>query len=615
MKHTDFLIDSQSKTLKNQADKIASLEKELHDMKLALENEKLAKGSRASLSDDEKDKLIALLNEKLLKANKEVDKANRKVEKAELKAKKAEKALATALNKIDALINATLDHDVFMIEKLRKEIFGCSSEKTSYLNKEENNTNPLDEEAKNSSSTKDTFEDKKVKDRTGSTPGRKMDTLNFSSWKKGSYEEKEYDFDPNHVKNPQTNLYGKVISVTPHDKIVRKTVKVIRERYYVLTCVQEDGTKFEVQTRDPDCFGLLSCTPSLVANLLTDKYQYFLPSTRIFDMYLSFGTPISTPLINKYMIKGTDLLKDIVDKLHDELISTAKDLHGDETTFLNLQNKTNEVNYIWLLSSGKFDSNKIALYFYFDDRKYEHAKDIIKNYKGTLSSDAYGAYLTLDLINALCWSHARRKLFEYLSIRGKYGKDSKDYKEISELFELTNRIFENERIFKKENLTIDEIKEQRRKETKPIVDEFFLKAKKIYAKDKSDDKNKALAYIIEKEDKFRTFLDYGYVSPHNNLAERFCRKVKLLTNNSLFSATDDGAKSACLALSIIQTCKLNLLDPYRYLNYIFTNYEEVRNDPKKYLPTAKLPQELYYSKKEIDKQIEDIKEMKEEDKI
>ena len=57
---------------------------------------------------------------------------------------------------------------------------------------------------------------------------------------------------------------------------------------------------------------------------------------------------------------------------------------------------------------------------------------------------------------------------------------------------------------------------------------------------------------------------------HNNSVERAMRPVALSRKNSLFAGSDEGGENwACLA-SLIETCKLNLVNPQRYLTDVLT---------------------------------------------
>lgn len=121
--------------------------------------------------------------------------------------------------------------------------------------------------------------------------------------------------------------------------------------------------------------------------------------------------------------------------------------------------------------------------------------------------------------------------------------------------------------------------------------------------------------MVLHEKEFKVFLDNGFIFPHNNLAESFCRKIKMIKNNSLFSKKDKGAESVGIYLSIVETCKLNGLNVERYLKYCFENADKLKKNAKDFIPTAKLPKELYVTKKEYEEMKEENKALSEEESV
>ena len=61
------------------------------------------------------------------------------------------------------------------------------------------------------------------------------------------------------------------------------------------------------------------------------------------------------------------------------------------------------------------------------------------------------------------------------------------------------------------------------------------------------------------------YLEDGKLLPDNNGAERAIRPVTLYRKNSLFAGNEHGAQRAALFFSLLETCKLNNIDPFEYL--------------------------------------------------
>jgi hypothetical protein len=74
------------------------------------------------------------------------------------------------------------------------------------------------------------------------------------------------------------------------------------------------------------------------------------------------------------------------------------------------------------------------------------------------------------------------------------------------------------------------------------------------------------------------YLTHGTRAPlqgtHNNTAERSIRGIGVGNKNYLFFGSDTGGERAAIMYSIIETCKLNHIDPQRYLQYVLERITE-----------------------------------------
>ena len=67
------------------------------------------------------------------------------------------------------------------------------------------------------------------------------------------------------------------------------------------------------------------------------------------------------------------------------------------------------------------------------------------------------------------------------------------------------------------------------------------------------------------------FLD-GRLELNNNMAERAVKPFVIGRRNWMFSNTPGGAKASCIICGIVETAKMNHLDPYEYLKYVMEKY-------------------------------------------
>ncbi len=65
--------------------------------------------------------------------------------------------------------------------------------------------------------------------------------------------------------------------------------------------------------------------------------------------------------------------------------------------------------------------------------------------------------------------------------------------------------------------------------------------------------------------KMRSYLDHGFLELENNTAERAMRCVALGRKNYLFVGSEGGGKAAAIAYTLIETAKLNRVDPQAWL--------------------------------------------------
>ena len=80
-----------------------------------------------------------------------------------------------------------------------------------------------------------------------------------------------------------------------------------------------------------------------------------------------------------------------------------------------------------------------------------------------------------------------------------------------------------------------------------------------------NDLAKAFRYGLSRQEAFSLFLTDGRVAIDNNPAERALRPIGIGRKNWLFAGADTGAETLARAMTVIETAKLNSLDPQAYL--------------------------------------------------
>ena len=87
--------------------------------------------------------------------------------------------------------------------------------------------------------------------------------------------------------------------------------------------------------------------------------------------------------------------------------------------------------------------------------------------------------------------------------------------------------------------------------------------------------SRATLYLFNQRSSLNAFLLDGHIAIHNNIAENAIRPFVVGRKNWLFADTTRGAEASALFYSIILTAKINNLNPYNYLIYLFSNLPSI----------------------------------------
>ena len=207
-----------------------------------------------------------------------------------------------------------------------------------------------------------------------------------------------------------------------------------------------------------------------------------------------------------------------------------------------------------------------AFYRYSPDRKGEHAEMLLGSCRGFLHADAYAGFGGLyepdpatgqaRLVEVACWSHARRKLYDvHQATASPIAQDALE--RIAELFAIEKAI---------RGQPPDQRLAVRHERARPLVDELkpFLDTSLRRISSKSS-LAQAIRYATSRWDALSRFISDGRLEMSNNAAERAIRPLALGRKNYLFCGADAGGERAAVLYTIIETAKLNGLDPEAYL--------------------------------------------------
>jgi transposase len=100
----------------------------------------------------------------------------------------------------------------------------------------------------------------------------------------------------------------------------------------------------------------------------------------------------------------------------------------------------------------------------------------------------------------------------------------------------------------------------------PLVDDLIDWMRRERAKlSRHNDVAKAMDYMLKRIAAFTRFLSDGRICLSNNAAERALRGIALGRKSWLFAGSDRGGERAAVMFTLVQTCKLNKVDPQAWL--------------------------------------------------
>ena len=205
-----------------------------------------------------------------------------------------------------------------------------------------------------------------------------------------------------------------------------------------------------------------------------------------------------------------------------------------------------------------------ATYFYSPDRRGEHAAAFLKDYAGLLQADAFSGFGQLygpgrpagEIIEAACWAHARRRFFELAELK-KAPMAIEAVRRIDALFATERDI---------NGLSADERLCLRAERSRPLVSDLgaWLRQNRSRLSSKAETA-KAIDYVLKRWTSFTCFLEDGRVCLSNNAAERALRGIAVGRENWTFAGSDAGGRRAAALYTLIETAKLNGVDPRAWL--------------------------------------------------
>jgi transposase len=311
-------------------------------------------------------------------------------------------------------------------------------------------------------------------------------------------------------------------------------------------------------------------TEALVAHVLTAKYADHTPLYRQAQIYARQGIRLDRSTLADWVGRAAFALAPVHARLLERL-KQSSNLFADETTapVLDPGRGRTKTGQLWAYARDERpwagpDPPGVA-YVYAPDRKHGRPAEHLAGFSGTLQVDGYGAYAALadggKVALAFCWSHVRRQFYD-IQANTPAPIASEALVRIAALYAVEADI---------RGETADERRRVRQLRTKPLVEAFktWLEAKLAIVSGKSTIAA-AIRYALSRWDGLIRFLDDGRIDIDSNVVERSIRPIALGRKNHLFAGSDGGGEHWAVIASLVETCKMNAVDPQAYLRNVLT---------------------------------------------
>ena len=306
-------------------------------------------------------------------------------------------------------------------------------------------------------------------------------------------------------------------------------------------------------------------TPGLIAHVLVSRFCDHLPLYRQGQIFARHGLEISRSTLSGWVGAACWWLE----ALHARLVAhvmSADRVFADDTPLpvLDPGRGRTKTGRLWAYTRDDRPYGgsvpPAVVFIYEPDRKAARPAEHLKAFRGILQVDGYAGFEPLaadgKITLAACWSHARRKFYELHEAGSPIATEA--LARIGAIYKVEASI---------RGLLPDARRQVRQEQSKPLVETLRawldLQLARLPGRSRLAE---AIRYALGRWTALGRFLDDGRIDLDTNPVERAIRPVSLGRKNSLFAGSDGGADRWAIVASLLETAKLNGVEPYAWLS-------------------------------------------------
>lgn len=328
---------------------------------------------------------------------------------------------------------------------------------------------------------------------------------------------------------------------------------------------------------------------SLLAHVLVSKYADHNPLARIERILTRHDAQVPRQTLCGWTLGSAELLMPLMPLLKRHVLGSPVIFTDDTTLAMKAppgqQRGKTITARLWVYLAGGWLPDEqqrwrrvapAALYDFTTDRSGEHARRMLGQWRGFLQADDYSGYarsFEAGITHAACLVHARRRFAKIVQDAPKGsppGLAHEAMRYFAEVYRIEAEIREAD---PERRLQV------RQQHTRPLMQQFhsWLAGHAPTLLPKSP-LGQAFGYALSNWQALNTFVEHGILEADNNWSERALKPVVLSRKNWLFAGSERGGQAAAVAFSLIETAKLNGVEPYAYLRDVLERINGHRQD-------------------------------------